>query len=252
MHPILFHFNGIEVETYLVTMFFWIIISWLYLEKKVKNNMLSTNFIDDYFYILAIIFFIFWRIWWVLLNWNIYKTNLISTLYFWDLNFSFYSWLTFMWLFFMIICIIKKEKFSKWLDMIINPFLILVMFLAIWDFASWENYWNPSELPFAVTFNIPEVRYIIPVHPVQAYEFIWIIMIICFMIYFWRKKRVIWTTWFVWISLFFMLEFFLEFFRAKSDFLVYWIKFHFLFFWIALTFWLLWLILKSHRDFDII
>lgn len=252
MHPILFHFAGVEIQTYLITMFFWIILSWLYLERKIKNYKLSTNFINDYFTPLALIFFVTWRLWAVLLNLSIYKSNLISILYFWDLNFSFYIWLSFLWLAFLLLCIAKKEKFSKWIDMLLAPFLVLILFLSIWEFANWFNYWNPSNLPFSVIFNIPEVRYIIPVHPVQLYEFVWAFLILLFALYFWRKKRIFWTIWFLWFSLFFTLELFLEFFRAKSDLLVYWIKFHIIFFWLLLAWCLIWLILKSHRDFNLI
>jgi len=251
MHPVLFHILWVEIQTSLILIFFWLLLSAIYLEKKVKINKLLINFLSDYFLAFVSLFFIIWRLWWVALKWDIYNENILRIFYFWDWNFSFYIWLAWVLIFLFILTKIKKEAFRKWMDTILFPFLFLIIFISFANLMSWENYWKPSSLPFpfSYTFNSPEVRYAIPIHPTQLYESISIIFLFFVMKFFARKKRIIWIVSLLWFSLFFLTEFLLEFLRAGSDKIILWYKFHSILFLLWLVICLITLIFKSHRNF---
>lgn len=251
MHPVLFHIFWIEIQTSVVVIFLWIIFSAIYLEKRVKNNKLLINFISDYFLILTFVFLILWRAWSVFLKWSIYNEDLIRVLYFWDWNFSFYIWMSWVFFFLFFLSILKKEDFRKWLDAIIFPFLFGMLFISFADLMSWNDYWKPSNLPFpfSYTFDSPEVRYAIPIHPVQLYEFVWVFLLFLLLKYFSRKKRITWVVSLLWLSTFFLIQFWLEFLRASSDKMFFWYKFHILLFLVWFFISLIALIFKSHRNF---
>ena len=169
----------------------------------------------------------------------------------WDWNFSFYIWLVWFLLFLILFSIIKKERYSRWLDVLINPLLLLLLFASTADLLSWSNYWIPTDLPIWITFSVPEVRYTIPIHPVQIYEIIWISLIFILLFLLWTKKRKDWVQSALWFSLLFLLEFILVNFLAGSDLLVYDIKFHFLLFWSLFFISLIYLISKSHLNLHV-
>ena len=253
MYPILYNINSIEIKSSTVLIFFWIIIFWIYLKKSIIKNRLSIDFLDDHFLYLTISFLFFWRLGDVFLNWQVYQENLLSILYIWDQNFSIYIWFIWLIIVLYIICILKKEKVLKWLDILIKPFLIFMLIMSFSHLLSWKDYWKPSTSLLSITFNVPEVRYTIPVHPVQIYEALWIMWIYSLLLIIWRRKRVIWVISSLWFTLFFITELSLTLFRAHQDKLILhsffrdWIEFHIVLFWSLATIFATALILKSHR-----
>lgn len=254
MYPVLFNIDSIQIQSSTVFLFLWIIMFGIYIRGLILKEKLSIDFVNDYYYFFILSFFIFWRLGDVYLNFQNYNANLISILFFWDQNFSLYIW--FIWFLFIFIftILLKKEKVLKWFDILIKPFLLFMLFVSVSHLLSWEDYWKPSDSMFAITFNIPEVRYTIPVFPVQVYESIWILLILLMLIIISSKKRVIWIISSLWFFLFFVLELTLSFFRASQDKLILfsifqnWIEFHIVLFLILSIIFVTTLIIRSHRQ----
>ena len=255
MYPIAFHINSLEIKSSSILLFIWIIISWIYLKNLIIKNWLSLNFLIDHYFRMILIFLITWRAGFIYLNWEMYKSNIINIVHLEDWNFSFFIW--FIWFIFALklFAFFKKETLSKWTDIIVRPFLLLMMFLSLSNFLSWTDYWIPTKLAVWVIFNVPEVRYTMPIHPIQIYEFIWALLILLFISSIARKKRSIWVISSLWFGLFFILELMITFLRANQDKLVLkglfaeWIEFYYLFFWSLVIYFLVNLITRSHRNF---
>ena len=250
MYPVLFQIWWIEFYSNAVILFIWMISSALFLIKNVKKNNLSLNFLDDYFYILIFSFLFFWRIWEIFIKFSLYVSDPVKMFYFWDWNFSFFLWLVWVWLLFYLISLFKKENFLKRLDAILPAFLLWILFIALSDFLSWLNYWKPTNMFLWIVFNSPEVKYTLPVHPVQIYEFLSVLIILFIISFVSRKKRLAWVLSSFWFFLFFLSEFIIEFFRAWVDKMIFWYKFHQVLFFVFSVTCLIFFIFKSHKNID--
>jgi len=251
MYPVLFQIWWIEFYSNAIILFIWMIFSVFLMIKRLRKNNLSLNFLDDYFFIFIFSFLFFWRIWEILLKSWFYLDNPLNCFYFWDWNFSFYFWLLWLWFSFFIASFLKKENFLKRIDNMLPSFLILVLFIAFSQFLSWANYWKPTSLFLWMKFDSPEVKYTLPIHPVQIYEFFSVLIIFFITTFLWRKKRFPWVLSSLWLFLFFLAEFILEFFRAWYEKMIFWYKFsQVLFLFLAISF-LIFFIFKSHKNINI-
>lgn len=251
MYPVLFQIWWIEFYSNAVILFIWMVVSVLFLVNRLKKNSLSVNFLNDYFYILVFSFLFFWRLWEIFLKSSIYFSNPVKILYFWDWNFSFFLWVLWLWIVFYALTFLKKEDSLKWMDSFILPFLLWILFISFSNFLSWENYWKPTSTFLWMSFDSPEVRYTLPIHPVQIYEFfsVLIIFFITFLIS--RKKRFSWVVASFWFSLFFLVEFMIEFLRAWADKMIFWYKFHQVLFLVLAFIFLIFFIFRSHKNINI-
>lgn len=251
MYPIIFYTWNFDIATSTVLIFLWIILSGLYFMHKVRQNKLSINFIDDHFWLLTIWFLLIWRIFEIMIKLPLYQEDPIKALYFWDWDFSILIWIIGMFLMILVLSIIKKENYGKWMDTMVYPVMLLIIFIALAHLAEWIDYGNPTSSLLAITFNNPEVRYTIPVHPVQIYEAWWALLIMIFMFFLSKKKRLPGVVACVWLTLLFALELALEFIRSSSDILFFGIKYHMIVDIIILLVLLLILIFASHKNIHI-
>ncbi|MCD5382678.1 prolipoprotein diacylglyceryl transferase [Candidatus Gracilibacteria bacterium] len=251
MYPVLFQIGGFEFYSNAVILFFGIIFSSIFLMKNVKKYGLSINFLNDYFYILVISFFLFGRLGEVFLNFSMYLKEPLKILYFWDGNFSFFIGIIGVGLVFYILTFLKKENFLKWIDASFLPFLMGIMFISIADFMAGANYGLPTNGIFGIVFGSPDVKYTLPIHPVQLYEFFAVLMIFFIVKFFSKKKRFAGVLSSFGFFLFFVTEFVLEFFRANIDLMIFGFKFHQILFGVLAFFSLVFFIFKSHRNVDI-
>jgi len=187
LYPLLFYFYGFEIHTYPVIIFLALIISSYYFALTCFKRKLTLDFLSDHFLYIILGTFIFARVGGILESLSLYNQNPLRIIYIFDGAYNFYIAFFGFLITFFIITILKKESFWKWMDAIALPFLLFVFFLAIAEFLSGGNYGTPSGLPWAISFNIPEVRYTIPIHPVQMYEAIFLLLLF-FIIRFMQNK----------------------------------------------------------------
>ncbi len=76
--------------------------------------------------------------------------------------------------------ILKKneENLSKWADALMVPLLVALGIGTLGSFLGGYAYGTPTDLPWGVLYESFNVKYTVPVHPVQLYEFILIGLIL--------------------------------------------------------------------------
>jgi phosphatidylglycerol:prolipoprotein diacylglycerol transferase len=218
MHPVLIEILGFTIFTYPVLVGVSLVLSGIILIKKISKKNLSLDFLNDYFYILIITAFLGARLGGILENsfyYLEYPKKIFSIL---DGNYSFYGSIILIFLVFYFLTKLKKEKFSLWLDALSPALLNFFFFLSIGDFLAGKNYGVPTNFFWGVSFNIPEIRYTVPIHPVQLYESLGIILIFLFVFIFFKfnnknsgKKGSLS------LFLYFLLIFILNFLRVSGD-----------------------------------
>lgn len=72
----------------------------------------------------------------------------------------------------------SEENKWKWLDALVVPLIIGMMIGAIGNFLGGYAYGNPTELPWGVRYEVYNVKYTVPVHPVQLYQFLFLGLIL--------------------------------------------------------------------------
>ncbi len=69
-----------------------------------------------------------------------------------------------------------KENLWKWFDALIVPLLVGLAIGNIGAFLGGYSYGTPSNLPWAVRYELYNVKYTVPIHPTQLYVILFIIL----------------------------------------------------------------------------
>ncbi|MBT4937196.1 hypothetical protein HON22_04740 [Candidatus Peregrinibacteria bacterium] len=188
MYPILFHIYGFEFYTYPIVIFIGILVSSYVFIRLCFSKKLMIDFFSDYLWLFAGSSFVFARIGGILETPYAYTLEPIKILNVLDGGYNFYAGILGFLVSFLLVSSLKKENFWKWMDTLSLSFLLFTLFLFIAEFLAGKNYGLPSDLPWAIVFNIPEVRYTIPIHPVQLYKLLLVSALLLFL-YVHAKKR---------------------------------------------------------------
>lgn len=186
MYSVLFHIFGFEIQSYPLVVALGVLLASLFLVQSALRSRLSLDFLTDYYYWFLGVMFLGARIGGIIESWEMYAQHPLRLISFFDGGYNFYgSFIGFL-LFLVVLSLWKKENIWKWVDIFALPAVVFFLFLSIADFLAGNNYGIPTSLPWAVTFNIPEVRYTIPIHPVQIYEVILLSVLFLFLL---RKRK---------------------------------------------------------------
>ncbi len=117
----------------------------------------------------------------------------------------------------------SEESLSKWADALMVPLLVGLSIGTLGAFLGGYSYGTPTELPWGVLYESFNVKYTVPVHPVQLYEFILIGLLLGGKRFFSKK-----TKWFeregnsalYFGSSYSLICFFLEFLRGDDTLLI--------------------------------
>jgi phosphatidylglycerol:prolipoprotein diacylglycerol transferase len=63
----------------------------------------------------------------------------------------------------------QRSTYLEWLDVLVPPACLGLVFNEVGAFLAGQGYGRPTDLPWAVTYDAMNVRYAVPVHPVQLY-----------------------------------------------------------------------------------
>ena len=188
MYPILFQIEGFPIfgfEIGLISLFshgvfqaigFLIAILWFL--KVAQKKHLHLEFIVDHFFSLITWSVIGARLGYVYVFYGRYAQNPLSVLYFWDGGFLLWSGIVFFLIALYYHCSKQKEKIGQWLDVIVPAAVIAFIFDSFGAFLGGAQYGKPTELPWGIAFENPEVPFTIPVHPVQLYVLFGLLVIL--------------------------------------------------------------------------
>jgi phosphatidylglycerol:prolipoprotein diacylglycerol transferase len=185
MYPVLFQISSFTLYSYPVILFVSLLFfSFLFL-KQVRKKKLSLSFVNDYFFVYVISLFLGARLFAFIKNPEVYFTQYEKMFHFLDSGYDFFGGFLFFSLTLFFLCRLKKEDFGKWFEVFSSSFFLFAFGMALADFFAGKNYGLPSTLPFALTFESPEIRYTLPIHPVQLYE---ALLVLCIPLFLSLKK----------------------------------------------------------------
>ena len=246
MYPILFHIYGFEIHSYPVVVIAGFFLAALYFIRSCGKRRLSLDLVVDHFYALLISTFVFSRLGGIAESYSLYLGDPLRIFNLFDGAYSFFAGVIGLIVAFLLIIWKKKEDIWKWMDTLARPALIFFFFLAIADFVAGKNYGTPTGLSWAVTFNIPEVRYTIPVHPVQIYEAV-LVFLLSGYLWILEKKRqydgVIAS--YAFLGYFSVLAL-LSFFRGVADTMIFNLRISLVFSLVFAAIGLILLVLRTH------
>ncbi|MGE3278739.1 MAG: prolipoprotein diacylglyceryl transferase [Candidatus Altimarinota bacterium] len=226
MYPILFQIEAFQLfgfEVGLISLFshgvfqaigFMIAILWFL--KIAQKNHLHLEFIADHFFSL-----IFWsvvgaRLGYVYVFFARYEQNPLSILYFWDGGFLMWAGVVAFLITFFYHCSKQKEKIGQWLDVIVPAAVIAFIFDSFGAFLGGEQYGKPTELPWGIVFENPEVPFTIPVHPVQLYLLCGLLLVLIIIQVLHRRMMRESLVGLIGLAMFAFVAFFTEYFRGDE------------------------------------
>ena len=248
MFPVLFHIYGFEIHTYPVFVLLGVLLSSWYIIRLCSQNRLMLQFINDNLFTFSFGVFAFSRIGGILESWSTYSQNPLLIFNIFDASYNFYAGVLGFILMVFLAAFRKKEAFWKWLDVLSRSFLLFFIILSLADFSAGKNYGIPTELPWAVSVSIPEVRYTIPVHPVQIYEFLLLTALFAFLTLKSRKKQYEGVITSYAFFGFFSIQAFIILFQGAPDFVIFGMKFGLLASLFAAGVFLVMLIIHTHPN----
>jgi phosphatidylglycerol:prolipoprotein diacylglycerol transferase len=192
------------------------LIAILWFLKIAQRKHLHLEFIADHFTSLIIWSIVGARLGYVFVFFTRYEQNPLSMLYFWDGGYLLWSGIVFFLLTFYYHCSKQKEKIGQWLDVIVPASVIAFVFDSFGAFLGGDQYGKPTELPWGMAFENPEVPFTIPVHPVQLYMLGSLLFLLLLLQLLHRRMMRESLVGLIGLSIFAILSFVTEYFRGDE------------------------------------
>lgn len=190
---------------------------WLFVEFFLRlaqsANLSLQHFKDHWPYYLGA-FLLSGRVFGVLAEYRVYVKDPLRVLIVWDGGWSFLGAAIGIGIVLAIVTRGHRSTFLHWLDALVPATCFGLMFSWIGLFFAGQGYGQPTDLFWGVTYNSFNVRYAVPIHPVQLY-YAFFYFVLTFSLLIIRKygKRVGAET-LVGIVAASIVTFFLEYFRG--------------------------------------
>jgi len=155
-----------------------VIISTIILVKIAIRDGLKLQFLSDHSGILILWIIIGSRIFGLIENYDIYfyqitKDTFLSIFYIWDKGLSLWGGVIAFILCLYFLCKNNDQDFWKWIDAFIPALILGIGISSIGAFFEGINYGRETSMPWGVNFESPAIKYTVPIHPTQIYNFIY-------------------------------------------------------------------------------
>lgn len=176
MFPELLSIGFLTIYTYGVCVLVGFIASFYALQTTAKRHNLNLKFLYDHLFSLILVPLILSRIIHIVLNWKLFRTNLIDGFYFWEGGFS--LWVTVIGLIVITLFLTTRynQSFNLWMDNISMAFLLFLS-CGMVGYAMSQHGLNgvalgtPTTLPWGVSMNTIYSPFAgVAVHPVLLYQ----------------------------------------------------------------------------------
>ena len=186
MGPIIFSTKFFELHTLWVFFAIAIITTTIILIKLSIKNSLKIQFISENAWKIILWGIIGARIMAIITNYNIYfyelsSQSLLHLLYIWDKGLDLWGAIIAITVYFYFLCKKSDQNFWKWIDVLVPAAILGLAIENIGLFFDGANYGTQTQLPWAVNFENPAVKYAVPIHPTQIYAFIYSLTIFIFL-----------------------------------------------------------------------
>lgn len=102
-------------------------------------------------------------------EYRVYLRDPLRTMILWDGNFSFFGGAIGVAVVLFYATRMARATFLQWLDVLLPATTFGLAFDWLGKFAAGLSYGRPTDLPWGVIYDAINVRYTIPIHPVQLY-----------------------------------------------------------------------------------
>jgi len=139
-----------------------------FLRLAESANLSLQHFKEKSWYFLAGFIF-FGRMFAVIAQYKIYIRDPLRIFILWDGSFSFVGAATGIGIVIYFVTRSHRSTFLQWLDVLLPAALFGSAFDWLGQFAAGRAYGKPTDMPWSITYDAINVRYTVPIHPVQLY-----------------------------------------------------------------------------------
>ena len=183
MFPIIVNFGPFTIYSVWILVSVGFIVATMLFLKRAKYQRMEVDFLLEHSFSLLIGAMVISRLAFFLGSWGYFgpvKTlTLVKQIFlFWQPGYSFWGAVTGFLIVFAIHCKRKKQPFWEWIQVMLVPFFIGIIFGNLGQFLDGQAYGHDTILPWGITFNSTNVKYTVPVHPTQIYSILLILFIL--------------------------------------------------------------------------
>lgn len=153
---------------------------WLFTEFFLRlaqsANLSLQHFKDHWMYYLGA-FLVSGRIFAIIGDYRVYLRDPLRVFIVWDGGWSFLGAAIGIGIVLFLVTRGHRSTFLHWLDAMLPAACFGMFFSWLGLFFAGQGYGRPSDLPWAVTYDAFNVRYAVPVHPVQLYYALFYLML---------------------------------------------------------------------------
>lgn len=157
----------------------------------------------------------------ILNEFQVYLRDPLRTFVFWDGGFSFLGAAIGIG---VVLCIVTRghrSTFLQWLDALVPATTFGLVFSWLGNFFSGRSYGRPTDVFWGVTYDAMNVRYAVPIHPVQLYYALFFFLLTFALLVIRKKAKRVGTETLAGIVLASLATFFLEYYRGDIPVLVF-------------------------------
>jgi phosphatidylglycerol:prolipoprotein diacylglycerol transferase len=151
---------------------FLLIGGWLAAEfffRLAQSATLSLQHFQEKSWLYLLSMFLAGRVFAVISDYRTYAHDPLRTFIFWDGGFSFLGAAVGIGIVLAFVTRGHRTTFLHWLDVLVPASCFGLSFAWLGAFFAGQSYGLPTDLPWGVTYDAMQVRYSVPLHPVQLY-----------------------------------------------------------------------------------
>jgi len=180
MREILFQNAIITIRSLNILITIGFLFTGTYIIRYVEKHKMNMAFLTKYFAYITISALIFGKIGYILEHLSSYISRPISTLFIWDLKYSFFGVLAGALVMLYYLSRKNKEDFWHWFDALFLSMLAMLIFVHIGYFFSGANYGLPTNLPWGIAFDATHIPFFSPIHPTQLYSAFLVVLLLIY------------------------------------------------------------------------
>jgi len=175
-------FEAFEIGPYIIWthLLFLLVAVWLSSEfffRLAQSAGLSLQHFKDHAVWHLVGFVLGGRLFALLAEYRTYVRDPLRILIIWDGNFSFLGAAIGIVIVLYLLRGTSRTTFLQWLDVILPATMFGLVFDWIGKFASGQAYGKPTDVLWGITYDAPNVRYAVPLHPVQLYYAVFFLLL---------------------------------------------------------------------------
>ncbi|MBI3331515.1 prolipoprotein diacylglyceryl transferase [Candidatus Peregrinibacteria bacterium] len=167
-------FEAIQIGPFIIwtRLVFLLLGIWLSTEfflRLAQSANLSLQHFQEHAWQYVVAFLLGGRVFAMIADYRVYVKDLPRIFVFWDGGFSYLGGAIGVAILLYFVTRSQRSTFLQWLDVLLPATTLGLVFSWIGAFAAGHAYGRPTDFLLGVTYDAMNVRYAVPIHPVQLY-----------------------------------------------------------------------------------